>query len=39
MLERDSLLKKLSLGFNPPDIIDPFTSESDHERIFALDLL
>ncbi len=39
MLERDSILECLSLGFRPADVGYSFTSESDHERIFALDFL
>ena len=39
MLERDSILKRFSLGFRPADVGYPFTSESDHERVFALDFL
>lgn len=39
MLECDSILKRFFLGFRPTDVGDPFTSEPDHERVFAVDLL
>jgi hypothetical protein len=37
MLERDSILKRFSLGFRPADVRYPLSEKPYHERIFALD--
>lgn len=39
MLERDSILKRFSFGVGPADVGDSLASESDHERILALEFL
>lgn len=39
MLKCNSILKRLSLGPSTADVGDPFTGESNHERVFTLDFL